>query len=157
MNHIYLFDWGDTLMVDFDDEAGKMCDWSKVQAVDGAEEVLHYLSKQSDIYIATNAEDSTELDIQKALERVDLAKYVSGYFCKANLGVSKGSVDFYQRIAAKLRVLPQQLTMVGDSYEKDIEPAIQAGLNAVWLRDSTRRGVESPKFKCINGLRELCI
>ena len=36
MSSIYLFDWGDTLMVDYVDAIGKMCDWPSVKAVDGA-------------------------------------------------------------------------------------------------------------------------
>lgn len=31
MSKTYLFDWGDTLMVDFPDQEGKMCNWSKVE------------------------------------------------------------------------------------------------------------------------------
>lgn len=44
MISVYLFDWGDTLMVDFPDSTGKMCEWETVQAVSGAKEALaHYL------------------------------------------------------------------------------------------------------------------
>ena len=32
MTEIFLFDWGDTLMVDFPGVPGKMCDWDKVEA-----------------------------------------------------------------------------------------------------------------------------
>ena len=31
--NVYLFDWGDTLMVDFPGTPGKMCDWEIVEAV----------------------------------------------------------------------------------------------------------------------------
>ncbi|MDO6775961.1 MULTISPECIES: hypothetical protein [unclassified Shewanella] len=67
MKAIYLFDWGDTLMVDFTDEQGKMCHWEKVKAVDGAIETLAYLSSSADIYVATGAADSAEVDIKQAL------------------------------------------------------------------------------------------
>ena len=63
--NIYLFDWGDTLMVDFPDVIGKMCDWEIVKAVSGAKEALDVLSKHSQIYIATGAADSTELEIKR--------------------------------------------------------------------------------------------
>jgi putative hydrolase of the HAD superfamily len=36
MIELYLFDWGDTLMVDRQDRAGEMCDWPEVEAVAGA-------------------------------------------------------------------------------------------------------------------------
>jgi phosphoglycolate phosphatase-like HAD superfamily hydrolase len=92
--NIYLFDWGDTLMVDFPDVIGKMCDWEVVKAVSGAKEALEVLSKHSQIYVATGAADSTELEIKLAFERVGLSQFISGSFCKANLGLSKGSPEF---------------------------------------------------------------
>jgi putative hydrolase of the HAD superfamily len=67
---IYLFDWGDTLMVDFPGVSGKMCDWDIVEAVDGSREVLEHLARHAQIYIATGAAESTELDIRKAFDRV---------------------------------------------------------------------------------------
>lgn len=90
----YLFDWGDTLMVDFPDAVGKMCDWAHVEAVTGAQEALAQLSIDAPIYLATGAADSSEQDIRKAFQRVGLNQYITGYFCKENLGVAKGSPDF---------------------------------------------------------------
>ena len=49
MIKIYLFDWGDTLMIDSPGIPGKMCDWKVVQAVEGAKEMLSCLSKTVDV------------------------------------------------------------------------------------------------------------
>ena len=129
----YLFDWGDTLMVDDPTQKGKMCDWPEVKAVDGAEPLLSYLSESAPVYIATNAADSTEEDIKKAFERVNLAQFVSGYFCKANLGIGKGSPAFYLRICQQLNCNPAEVTMIGDSLDNDVKPAVSAGLQAIWF------------------------
>ena len=40
MIDVYLFDWGDTLMVDFPNASGKMCDWVTVEAIIGANDTL---------------------------------------------------------------------------------------------------------------------
>ncbi|MEZ9445227.1 HAD family hydrolase [Vibrio sp. 10N.222.54.F12] len=133
LTEVVLFDWGNTLMVDFPDAQGKMCDWEVVEEVAGAREVLAALSKQHKLYVATNAADSTEQDIIQAFERAGLSQYLSGYFCKASLGVSKYDSDFYPAIISKLGVAPQDITMVGDTLDKDIYPALEAGLKAVWL------------------------
>lgn len=85
LTEIVLFDWGNTLMVDFPEAQGKMCNWEVVEEVAGAREVLAALSKQHKLYVATNAADSTEQDIIQAFERVGLSQYLSGYFCKASL------------------------------------------------------------------------
>jgi FMN phosphatase YigB (HAD superfamily) len=155
MRPIYLFDWGNTLMIDFPQYTGKMCDWERVQAIDGALEALHYLSQQHQIYIATGAADSTAADIQRALSRVGLANYISGYFCQDNLGIGKVSAHFYQTIAVKLEVEPARLTMVGDRFEQDIQPARHAGLNAIWFNPQQDICIEAKGYPQISDLRDL--
>ncbi|MDH5880600.1 hypothetical protein L8S15_16030 [Vibrio sp. S/42/10] len=68
LTKIVLFDWGNTLMVDFPDVQGKMCDWERVKVVECAREILCELSKTHQLYVATNALDSSEQDIYPALE-----------------------------------------------------------------------------------------
>ena len=159
MNSIYLFDWGNTLMVDFPQYTGKMCDWETVQAVDGAPETLAYLSAHHKVYIATGAADSSEAEIQQAFDRVHLSQYISGYFCKANLGIEKGSALFYQAIVEKLAVDASDITMIGDSLEKDIIPALEAGLNAIWFNAAhlplPEKNLVIREYQHINGLWDL--
>jgi len=69
MTKVYLFDWGDTLMVDFPQFTGKMCDWEKVEAVSGAKSTLKKLSKSSKIYIATGASESSEMKSSQLLKK----------------------------------------------------------------------------------------
>ena len=133
LTEVVLFDWGNTLMVDFPDAQGKMCDWETVQEVSGARALLAELSKNHQVYVATNAGDSSKDDIIRAFERVGLSQYILGYFCKASIGFSKFESGFYPAIISQLGVEPQEITMVGDTLEKDIYPALEAGLQAVWL------------------------
>ncbi|TFH90578.1 HAD family hydrolase [Vibrio ouci] len=135
MSKVYLFDWGNTLMVDFPVQKGKMYLWPHVEAVEGAEETLKYLSQSSAIYIATSAQDSSESEIQQAFQRVGLDTYISGYFCKANLGLEKQDPEFYRAIINSVGQPASDVTMVGDSLEKDIYPAKAAGLNTVLLHN----------------------
>ncbi|KGY13269.1 hypothetical protein NM22_07245 [Vibrio tubiashii] len=153
MGHVYLFDWGDTLMVDFPNQPGKMFLWPHVEAVKQAEETLKQLSKQHTVYVATSAQDSSETDIQRAFERVGLAPYINGYFCKANLGLEKNSCDFYRAILSSLDVEPSQVTMVGDTLETDVYPARNAGLNTVFYNPNQQP--TEPDIATINHLKEL--
>ena len=152
----YLFDWGDTLMVDLPGQGGKMRDWPEVAAVDGAADALEHLSQTARIYVATNAIDSDEDDIRSALDRVGLSRYITGYFCRANLGIGKGSPGYFRAIMDLLGIDPGEATMVGDSYENDILPALQAGLNAIWLKPGGGREFENPDWRMIGSLHELC-
>ncbi|MEZ9823302.1 HAD family hydrolase [Shewanella sp. 10N.286.45.A1] len=141
-------------MVDFPGVTGKMCNWENVEAVTGAKGALEVLSKHSQIYIATGAADSTELEIQRAFERVGLSQFISGYFCKANLGLSKGSPEFLNSILDKLEVHSENVAMVGDNFDKDIKPAISAGIQPYWF---TSKNIESASdnVKVIKQLSEL--
>ena len=65
--NVYLFDWGDTLMVDFPQNTGKMCEWETVEAIEGAKDALAVLSQTANIYIATGAADSTEQELNNHL------------------------------------------------------------------------------------------
>ncbi len=143
-------------MIDFPNQTGKMCHWSNVEAVTGAYDTLSSLSKRSKIYIATNAADSTVSDIQLAFERVELAEFISGYFCRFNLGLPKGSKAFYLKIAKQLSVEPANLIMVGDSLDKDIELAIDAGLQAIWFNQNSQNLSLPNGCQHIKSLTELC-
>ncbi|MGR5236298.1 HAD family hydrolase [Vibrio alfacsensis] len=155
---IYLFDWGNTLMVDFPHAQGKMCDWEHVEAVPQARETLAKLSQLHSIYIATSASDSAMEDVQKAFERVELDQYICGYFCFANLGIAKNKPDFYLAVTEQLSVEPNQLTMVGDLPKKDIYPAKEAGLNVIWFNANGLPAPGQPiphQIRCLSELIEI--
>ncbi|WP_211224850.1 HAD family hydrolase [Neptunomonas japonica] len=152
----YLFDWGDTLMVDFPDASGKMCNWDHVEAITGAEETLAQLSKDAPIYLATGAADSSEKDIIKAFQRAGLNPYITGYFCTENLGVPKGSPDFFNAILKQLDIPASQVIMVGDSYTKDIKPALSVGITPVWFAPDNNQP-PSQEVRTIRCLRELYV
>jgi len=151
----YLFDWGDTLMVDFPGTPGKMCDWKTVQAVDGASEALKCLSKSANVYIATGASESSVADIRRAFNRVGLDQFVSGYFCKSNVGCSKGSPTFLPIILSLLALPASRVAMVGDSFTKDIEPAMRTDIQPIWLTQET--APQGTNIRVIRSLRKLCI
>jgi putative hydrolase of the HAD superfamily len=154
MIDIYLFDWGNTLMIDFPGVTGKMCDWEVVEAVPGAYEILEVLSKHSEIYIATAAVDSTESEIQAAFKRVGLSQFISGYFCKDNLGLTKGSPEYLNAILKKLAVSSVNVAVVGDDFDRDIGPALAVGIQAFWLQDKLFYSVPN-NVKVIATLSEL--
>ena len=155
MIETYLFDWGDTLMVDFPKAKGKMCDWKKVEAMPGATHTLKYLSKRAEIYVATNAADSTESDIEKAFMRVNMNLYISGFFCKNNIGIAKGSPEYYESILTKLEKEASRVAMVGDSLEKDIIPASRLGIKTYWLSSEPESIIPIHTTR-ISRLSELC-
>ena len=154
---IYLVDWGDTLMIKFAGQKGKMVNWPKIQAVEGAFEALQFLSKKADVYVATSAPFSNPDDIKAALAKVGLDVFISGYFCKANLGVSKSGKEFYFKIAERLNTSPSNLTMIGNHFELDVCCAAEAGLSVIWLNSAGENLNTEFKFREISTLKELCV
>lgn len=134
MRPAYLFDWGDTLMEDLPDMIGKMCDWPRIEVVEGAAETLAELTKTHDVYIASGAMESTAQDIQKVFQRANLDDYISDYFCPDKLGLRKGSPAFLLRVLMAIKRPPMQVTMVGDSLQRDVQPAMALGMKVIWFR-----------------------
>jgi putative hydrolase of the HAD superfamily len=154
MTRVVLFDWGDTLMVDFSRYSGKMCLWPEVAALPGAREALEYLHRRSSLHVASGAGDSSADDIRLALARVGLDHFITGVFCRQNTGFAKPDPRFFQAILECLRVAAREVTMVGDSLEKDILPCHRLGMKTVLLS-----GAEPPTLPpgvgCICSLHEL--
>ncbi len=126
-----LFDWGNTLMIDFQDQTGPMHRWNKIEAVKNAEACLLNLSKEIPCYIATNAKDSTKEDIYKALALVNIGKYITDIFCYKEIGHEKPTGGFFNFIFKKLSLAPHEIVLIGDDLEKDFKGAIRNGVSGI--------------------------
>ena len=130
--HHYLFDWGDTLMVDLPGQQGPMCDWPEVRVTRSAVATLSQLSKQAKCHLATNARDSDEVRIRRALARGGLDQLIDRVFCYRSIGHPKPSIEYFDSVARELSADAGDMTMIGDDLQKDIVGARQCGLNAIW-------------------------
>lgn len=155
MKRVILFDWGNTLMVDFPQYSGKMYLWPEIEIVDQAHTTLEKLTQDYDLYIATSAQDSSESDVRAAFERGGLDIFIAGYFCKANVGIDKNCAEFYRSITHSLGQVASHVTMVGDSLEKDILPAREAGLQTVYFNPQRHQIDEGiTEIYCLSQLLE---
>ena len=133
MSKVYLFDWGDTLMVDFPNQPGHMKNWVIVEEVSGAFSTLQKLSAVAKVFVATGSIGTSSALMQSAFVRTSLSPFISGYFCPDNIGYEKPSKEFYNEIAAKVECNVEDITMVGDNLTRDILPALAVGMSAIWL------------------------
>ncbi|MBW8192835.1 HAD family hydrolase [Neiella marina] len=154
MKPVLLFDWGDTLMVDLPGMSGKMCDWPRIEVIEGAAQTLAELASSYDIYIASGAEQSSAEDIRLVFERANLAQYIQGYFCSAALGLKKGTPAFLLRLLMSINRPPMAVTMVGDSLERDMLPALALGMKAIWFRRNSTQTPPAP-IQTIDALPQL--
>jgi len=128
-----LFDWGDTVMRNFPSSTGPMHTWPTVEALPGIQSALAHLHRSFIVALATNAEDSDEIDIRKALKRCGLADYFDRVFCYREVGHRKPDPRFYRAVLSTLKLSASRVFMVGDSLEDDVLAANSQGIAAVWF------------------------
>jgi FMN phosphatase YigB (HAD superfamily) len=150
-----LFDWGDTLMRVFPEYDGAMADWPQVEALPGALETLAVLHPSYTLAVATNAQNSDEGEIWRALRRVGLANQLDKVYCFRSIGYLKPSKEFFAYILADLRLSTDAVIMVGDDWESDIVGANRAGLRAVWLNEQNGRETNYDRVQTIHSLLDL--
>lgn len=93
--------------------------------LDGVKETLNYLSPRHDLVLLTKG-DSEEQKLK--VERSGIEECF-----KQVLIVQEKDVATYYRVARELQVDPKRTWMVGNSPRSDINPALAAGLNAVYI------------------------
>src|SRR5687767_9344160 len=93
-----LFDWGDSLMLNFPELPGPMATWPRVEAVPFAKETLAGLRAKWTLALATNAADSKEAEIWSALERVGLDDLLDKVYCYRVIGYKKPSLEYFDYI-----------------------------------------------------------
>ncbi|HOO60301.1 MAG TPA: HAD family hydrolase [Candidatus Mcinerneyibacteriales bacterium] len=147
-----IFDWGNTLMVDFGLE-GPMCDWPRVEAVEGAREVLEALSKRYPLFVATNGGSSGAREVMAALDRVGLGGFFKAVYAQKDLGFGKPDNRFFAAICRREGLAPSRCLMVGDHIEKDVRGALAFGMQAVLF--DPRESHPGFEGKRIVSLREL--
>ena len=102
-----------------------------------AEQVLRTLRKDCKLLLLTKGERSVQ---RWRLKTSRLA----GYF-DAVLIVGNKNAEIFARVVQKFRLNPQQTFSIGNSIRSDINPAIAAGLRAIWVPSPTwQYEVEAP-------------
>jgi FMN phosphatase YigB (HAD superfamily) len=152
---VILFDWGDTVMKDDPSQNAPMVDWPQVEMVAGVDMLLEGIHTNGRlIALATSADVSNETQIRGALARVNLDQYFNKIYSFRNTGLQK-SAPFYQLILSDLKVPPTEALMIGDSFEKDVLAANQAGIAAVWFNPSTPETRDGAGFVTVHSMAEL--
>lgn len=81
----------------------------------------------------------------RKLRRLGIADYVDVLVTSEEAGVEKPDAVIFDMVLGKLAVAPDEALYVGDSFEKDVIGAGNAGLRPVWFnpRKKTAEGVEN--------------
>ena len=96
-----------------------------LQLLEGVKETLDYLSPRHDLLLLTKGDfEEQKLKVERS--------GIEGFFRQVVI-VPEKDVATYHRVVSELRVEPKHTWMVGNSPRSDINPALAAGLNAVFI------------------------
>jgi putative hydrolase of the HAD superfamily len=122
--------------------------------VPDAKEVLAYLHPRYYLGVLTNGAPSLQGEkiAASGLEPFFQAITVSG-----ERGIGKPRAEIFFQLIAELGTLPSEVVMVGNSKERDIAGAYNAGIRSVWLRASevAEDFLQPWPYAEISALREL--
>jgi putative hydrolase of the HAD superfamily len=96
-----------------------------LQLLSGVKETLDYLSPRHDLVLLTKG------DLEEQKLKVERSG-IEGYFRQVEI-VQEKDVATYHRVVEELQVDPKLTWMVGNSPRSDINPALAAGLKAVFI------------------------
>ena len=132
---------------------------SNVRPVPGVSELLHALRGRVKIGVITNGPSAQQ---RAKLERFDIdPSDLDALAISEEVGTTKPDPVIFRHALADLRLPPEQVTMVGDSWDNDVLPALGSGMAAVWLnryrRTSPEPGlaVEIRGFEAIGNILEI--
>jgi putative hydrolase of the HAD superfamily len=91
----------------------------------GTMEAIDLLTAQYPVYIVTQGDRSVQ---QFRVSHLPFKDKLAGVFI-----VDKKSRETFETLTQKLGYAPEEVVMMGDSLKSDIQPAIDAGLHAVWI------------------------
>ncbi len=96
-----------------------------LQLLEGVIETLDYLSPRYSLVLLTKG------DVEEQKLKVERSGIEESF--RQVVIVQEKDVATYHRVAKELQVVPKQTWMVGNSPRSDINPALAAGLNAVYI------------------------
>jgi putative hydrolase of the HAD superfamily len=120
-----------------------------LQLLEGVRETLEYLSPRHNLVLLTKG------DIEEQKLKVERSG-IEAFFRQVVIVMEK-DIATYQHVISKLEVDPQQSWMVGNSPRSDINPALAAGLNAVYIPHPHTWRLEHEEVESTGGGRLLTL
>ncbi|GAC1365727.1 MAG: HAD family hydrolase [Ktedonobacteraceae bacterium] len=105
-----------------------------IHLLEGVRATLTYLAPRHQLILLTKGQQDEQ---QMKIDSSDLADFFQHVFI-----VPEKDVDTYRRLIDELELDAQQTWMVGNSPRSDINPALEAGLNAVYIPHEHTWGLE---------------
>ena len=111
----------------------------EMELIEGVEETLEALRPHHDLLLVTKG------DLEEQRLKIDRAR-ISGLF-DAHVITQEKRTETYRDIAESLDLEPDRSWMIGNSTRSDIQPALEAGLHAVFIPHEMTWHLEHIEFE----------
>jgi putative hydrolase of the HAD superfamily len=120
--------------------------------IDGAAELVHSLEGRCRLGLLTNG----PADIQRfKIASTGLGDCFGAVVISGEVGLGKPDPDIFALTLAQLGAKAESAVMVGDSWERDIIGALDAGLEAVWVAAGRALPEKRPSVTVVGSVGEL--
>ena len=99
----------------------------------GAEELVRYLAEKYPLTIVTNG--FIEVQYEK-FDKSGLKNYFSHIVLSEEVGCQKPNPRIFEEALRMNGLAAEDVVMIGDSWNSDIQGAINAGIDQIWIRKS---------------------
>ena len=113
--------------------------------IDGAQEILDYLSQKYDLYVITNGVSQTQYH---RLKKSGIDKYMKDIFVSEDAGYQKPRKEFFEYCFHRMgNTDVSEMLVIGDSLSSDIRGGNNAGIDTCWFN---RKGASHPEDISVN-------
>ncbi len=120
--------------------------------IDGAREILEYLSEKYPVYAASNAFYEQQIN---RLNLTGFAPFIKKAFVSEKLGYTKPDEKFFDACFKEIPFSPAETVMIGDSLSADVDGGKRYGLITCWYNPTGMRIAAPNADFIINDLREI--
>lgn len=100
------------------------------KTINSSKQLLELLSNKYTLGIISNFYGN----LKQVCKEFDIDSYITLFIDSKIVGLKKPDPSIYQLAVNTLHSNPEDLVMVGDSYDRDIIPAKSVGMKTIWLK-----------------------
>ena len=106
---------------------------ARFSLLEGAEELVHYLAKKYPLTVVTNG--FVEVQYEK-FDKSGLRDCFAHIVLSEEVGCQKPNPRIFEEALRMNGLQAEEVVMIGDSWNSDIQGAINAGIDQIWIRKS---------------------
>jgi len=113
---------------------------ARFSLLEGAEELVHYLAKKYPLTVVTNG--FVEVQYEK-FDKSGLRDCSAHIVLSEEVGCQKPNPRIFEEALRMNGLQAEDVVMIGDSWNSDIQGAINAGIDQIWIRKNKEQGTKS--------------